>query len=128
MLKRELRSGCTLHYVADATIDTGPILGTHSVPADGQNSLVQNIASLYEGGTAMVAKTLDQLSRGETISTIPQNPAGGRYFSYPSEPAVAGFLGLGHRLYSKAGYVGILGLYGVNAAAARELASNVFSR
>jgi methionyl-tRNA formyltransferase len=40
MLKRELRSGCTLHYVADATIDTGPILGTHSVPADGQSSLV----------------------------------------------------------------------------------------
>jgi hypothetical protein len=49
----------------------------------------------------MVAKTLDQLSRGETISAIPQDPAGGRSFSYPSEPKVAGFLGLGHRLYSK---------------------------
>jgi methionyl-tRNA formyltransferase len=124
MLMRETEIGCTLHDVTDGTIDTGAILGIHRMPVNRQRSLQWNVASLYPGGVAMLANTLDALGNGHTIATTAQS--GGRYFSYPQSHDVATFLSQGHTLCSGEDYLAILKWYGVRDTDAQALLSNVF--
>src|SRR5262249_25713577 len=73
--------GCTLHYVTDGTIDTGPVAGTRKSAPDPQRSLLWNVASLYRGGVEMIGDAIQRLSRGEFLAASSQDPAKGRYFS-----------------------------------------------
>ena len=74
--------GCTLHYITDGTIDTGPIVGQAPVPADPQRSLFANVVSLYPSGVALMAKAVERLEARETLEARVQT--GGTYYSYPS--------------------------------------------
>jgi methionyl-tRNA formyltransferase len=77
--EREL--GCTLHYITDGTIDTGPVVGQARVPIDENRSLFWHVLSLYPSGIALVADSLARLARGATLDV--QTQSGGTYFSYP---------------------------------------------
>jgi len=117
LLNGEAEIGCTLHYVTDATIDTGPVIGVHRMRAARDKSLLWNIASLYDGGTALLADTLAKLSDGRAIATVAQDARSGRTYSYPEEEHVAQFLERGNRLYSKDDYAELFALYGVKLKA-----------
>jgi len=78
--EREL--GCTLHFIADGTIDTGPIVAQVRVPVDPARSLFSHVLSLYPASTPAVADAIARLARGETLETRGQ--AGGAYYSYPT--------------------------------------------
>jgi methionyl-tRNA formyltransferase len=114
MLEDAPEIGCTLHYVADGTIDTGPIIGTHRMAPEQKRSLLWNVASLYPGGVAMITEAIARLSRGEPIVATEQDAACGRYFSYPGEEQVAQFHARGNRLYSREDYAAILDGYGLS--------------
>ena len=75
--------GCTLHYITDGSIDTGPILGTSRIPVDPARSLLWHLLQLYPGAASMIADALDRLSHGEVRTGTPQ--LGGTYYSYPTE-------------------------------------------
>ena len=92
----EREIGCTLHYITDGTIDTGPVVGTAPVPVDRTRSLLAHVLSLYPSGIAMVAEALEQLSRGESLATHVQT--GGTYYTYPRADEWAEFLRQGWRV------------------------------
>ena len=75
--------GCTLHYITDGSIDTGPVLGTARMPVDPARSLLWHLLQLYPGAASMIADVLDRLGRGEVPAATPQ--LGGTYYSYPTE-------------------------------------------
>ncbi len=75
--------GCTLHYITDGSIDTGPVLGTDRIPVDPARSLLWHLLQLYPGAASMIADALDRLGRGEVPAATPQ--LGGTYYSYPTE-------------------------------------------
>lgn len=81
---RDAELGCTLHFVADGTIDTGDIVATSRVPVHRDRSLFWHVLSLYPGGIALVAAALRALGAGERLPRTPQNPAAGGYYTYPT--------------------------------------------
>ena len=114
MLEGASEIGCTLHYVTDGTIDTGPIVGARKRTPDWTHSLLWNVASLYPGGARMVADAIERLSQGASLATTQQDRAGGRYFSYPNEEQMAQFRARGGVLYSREDYAEIFGKFGLS--------------
>lgn len=127
MLEGRTTIGCTLHYIADGSIDAGPIIAAHTAPVNRQRSLLWNIASLYPGGAALISDTLDRIATNRPVEAHPQDATKGRYFGFPQETDVAEFLKQGHSLYSEADYAEIFRLYGLDGPVAHALLSKVFS-
>jgi len=88
--------GCTLHYIADGTIDTGPVVGQARVAVDRARSLYWHVLSLYPPGIAMMADALRRIAVGETLGVAAQT--GGAYYSYPSADEWSEFLRRGWRV------------------------------
>lgn len=81
LMNDEPEIGCTLHYITDGTIDTGPVVDRALVVVDRTRSMFWNVLSLYPSGVALIADAIARLHRGETLRTSTQS--GGTYFSYP---------------------------------------------
>lgn len=121
MLHGETDIGCTLHYVVDPGIDTGPIISIHRKPFMRERSLLWHVASLYDGGTAMLADALAALSCGHRTEGTPQPPGAGRYFSYPGDDVLRQFFSRGYRLYTNEDYAELFDAYGVKLKAGSPL-------
>jgi methionyl-tRNA formyltransferase len=91
--------GATLHFITDATIDTGPIVGIARLPVDRDRSLFRHVLGLYEPGARLIRGALDRLAAGEALESTPQSPDEGRYFTYPTADEIAVFLGKGYRFF-----------------------------
>lgn len=115
MLDGASEIGTTLHYVRDGTIDTGPIVGVYRLRPQNERSLFWNIATLYEGGTAMLAKALRALAQGETLDSTPQDASQGRYVSYPGPQEVERFLQKGYKFYLRTDYEEIMSSCGFSS-------------
>ena len=96
LVAEEREIGCTLHYITDGTIDTGPVVGMARVPVERGRSLLWHVLALYPPGIALVAHALTQLVRGEALATHHQT--GGTYYSYPTADDWDDFLGRGWRV------------------------------
>ena len=96
MMADEHEIGCTLHYITDGTIDTGPVVGQARVAVDRPRSLFGNVVSLYPSGIALVVDALGRLSAGERLTTADQH--GGTYYSYPRADEWNEFLRRGWRV------------------------------
>lgn len=93
ILSGESRIGTTLHYISDATIDTGAILGFSYLEVDKNRSLFFNINQLYEGGCDLIIDHLEKISAGLEIKILrDKNVREGQYFSYPKSLEVQRFL------------------------------------
>ena len=95
MLSGDTLLGTTLHWIDDASIDTGRVVHTHSEPLDPLRCYLSNVFSLYEPGCAAIIKAVHALSADED----PENyrAAGtGDYFSFPNASECRAFLAAGH--------------------------------
>ncbi len=93
ILNGEKEIGTTLHYIDDATIDTGKIIGITRNKVDFSSSLFANIQHIYNDGCALLSKTINKIEKGDKIETIDQsNLDEGGYFSYPKQEDVDEFL------------------------------------
>lgn len=93
VLNGEKKLGTTLHYINDATIDTGEIIEFSETKIDWNSSLLLNINNLYQDGCGLILQALKKISKGEIIETIKQENLGvGRYFTYPKQEDVEKFL------------------------------------
>lgn len=127
MLNDETHIGCTLHCVTDNTIDTGRIIGIHTIPADRKRSLLWNIAALYEGGAALISDALEKLKTSRPLTGHPQDNSRGRYFSFPTQHEVTAFLAKDYQLYTMEDYSALMQRYGIDENALRELERLGFS-
>jgi methionyl-tRNA formyltransferase len=75
--------GCTLHYITDDTIDTGPIVETACVPVERDRSLLWHVLALYRPGVAMLVSAIDRLQRGLALPAGAQQTTAGVYYSFP---------------------------------------------
>lgn len=95
ILNKEKNLGTTLHYVRNAEIDTGDIVGFSESKINWQQTLLENIAEIYQGGCELLLQALEKISAGEKLPTTDQRNLGeGGYFSYPKSKDVDEFLKL----------------------------------
>ena len=96
LMAGEREIGCTLHYISDGTIDTGPVVSMARVPVDPTRSLFWHVLSLYPAGVAMIVDALARVARREKLAV--QSQSGGSYYSYPSAEEWDEFLRRGWRV------------------------------
>jgi methionyl-tRNA formyltransferase len=84
MLNQGAEIGCTLHYIRDAGIDTGDIVGIRSLPVQREQSLLRNILSLYPAGIEMLCTALQTLEHGGELPCSVQQRGDGNYYSWPT--------------------------------------------
>jgi methionyl-tRNA formyltransferase len=83
--------GCTLHYIDDATIDTGGIIGFSNLKVDASKSLFWHIMNLYPASLDILTSTIDTILRGGKIETHVQTSDNAQYFTFPTHEEVAEF-------------------------------------
>ncbi|TDI38341.1 MAG: formyl transferase [Acidobacteria bacterium] len=103
--------GCTLHFILDATIDTGPIVDEARVPVDANGSLFGHVLSLYEPGARLVEKAIATLMAGEALDTRPKTPDAGNYFTFPTAEELVRFASLGYPVFKASEYRSLLARY-----------------
>ncbi len=103
--------GCTLHYIDDPTIDTGPIVDEWRRPVDKAQSYFGHVLSLYQPGARLVLASLARLTHGEALQTKSQQKDEGAYFTFPGDEDLARFEGHGYRLFHASEYRDLLRRY-----------------
>ena len=103
--------GCTLHFISDGTIDTGPVVNEARVPVDANGSLFGHVLSLYEPGARLVEKAIAKLAAGEALETRPQTLDAGNYFTFPTPEELARFASLGYPVFKASEYRSLLARY-----------------
>ena len=98
MLNQEPEIGCTLHYIRDASIDTGDIVAIHRQPLQRERSLLRNILDLYPAGIELLRNALQTLEHGGELSTSVQQRGAGTYYSYPTSQEWDEFTRHGYRV------------------------------
>ena len=97
MIHGETDIGCTLHWIVDAKIDTGPIIATARRPVERGRSLLWHILSLYPLGVPLIAETVRRLTSGEPVPR--QAQSGGTYYSTPTAADVDALAARGVELF-----------------------------
>jgi methionyl-tRNA formyltransferase len=88
----------TLHYIRDASIDTGDVISVSEVGTNYQKSYLWNLLNLYKGGVASIVKTLAQIEATGSAETTAQQGLGD-YYSFPTEQEIEVFCKKGNRLF-----------------------------
>ncbi len=92
ILHDEEKLGMTLHYIHDATIDTGEIIACTVNEIDRNASLLTNIHNLYDSGAQAIREFLQKIKNNEKVVTISQkNLPDACYFSYPQQQDIVNF-------------------------------------
>ena len=103
--------GCTLHYIDDATIDTGGVIGFSKLEVDKSKSLFWHIMNLYPASLEILTSTIDKILRGNKIETHIQTSDNAQYFTFPTHEEVAQFKQLGWSFMAVEEYESILKKY-----------------
>jgi len=93
---RALRNGdenvyATLHYIEDATIDTGGIIGFSKVKVDTKRALLYHILEIYRASVELVVNAVAQIAEGHFPLTTPQIAENAQYFSFPTQSEIVEF-------------------------------------
>jgi methionyl-tRNA formyltransferase len=83
LMNGDTEIGCSLHYITDGTIDTGPIIETTRVSVVPGRSLLWHVLSLYRPGVEMIVAALKRLEGGLTLPAVAQPTTEGAYYSAP---------------------------------------------
>ena len=98
MLNGDPEIATTLHYIRDASIDTGDIISINKITTDYQKSYLWNLLNLYHGGVAAVVSAVKQIETHGVAKTQAQQGSG-NYYSFPSEQELDIFLQKGNKLF-----------------------------
>jgi methionyl-tRNA formyltransferase len=97
LLAGDREIGATIHFITDPGIDTGDIIAETRIAVEPGRSYLWHVLALYPPACKKLVACVAKLDRGETLTTHPQ-PAGGAYFSFPDEQALADFSTRGFNL------------------------------
>lgn len=120
MLAGDALLGTTLHWIDDASIDTGRIVNTHTEPLDPQRCYLSNVLSLYKPGCRAIIDAIHALSADEDLKSH-QATGAGDYFSFPSASECQAFRAAGYIWADLANFATILQRYHPPAEAAVQL-------
>lgn len=77
----------TLHWIHDATIDTGPIISIQGTAREPSACYLSNTLGLYPTGCEAAIWAINAVAAGETLPVL-ERSGSARYFSYPDETAL----------------------------------------
>lgn len=97
----EVTIGTTLHYITDASIDTGPVIGTTALDVNPDKSYLWHVLNLYPDGCKMLAASIDTISNKGSVDAVKQ-AAGGNYYSFPTAEELRLFERTNHKLFDVA--------------------------
>lgn len=97
MLSGDLELGTTLHFISDASIDTGNIISRTTTPLIHGKSYLWQVINLYKDGVESVVDAIDSLASGDVMVGAAQ-PPGGSYFTFPEQGDLDRFRSAGHVL------------------------------
>lgn len=89
MLNGEKKIGTTLHYIDNASIDTGRIAGHSHLEVQPEKSYLWHVLQLYPGGVNLLIDAVVTLDNGAKLTTTEQQ--GGQYYSFPDTEALKRF-------------------------------------
>ena len=96
MLAGDNTLGSTLHWIDDATIDTGRIISIQSQDRVQQQCYLANTIGLYPAGCATILEVVDMIQASrEPNAQAPNNT--GRYYSFPDQDCLEAFTHAGHQ-------------------------------
>lgn len=93
---RDSVAGATVHYMDDK-IDNGGILGQVELPLKGSESMLDVIRMTKEAGGRLMLDVLKSI-QASNITTLPNNPEDGSYFTWPTIEEMKEFRRRGGRL------------------------------
>jgi methionyl-tRNA formyltransferase len=94
--------GCTLHWIVDPGIDSGPIIAIARRPVEQGRSLLWHILSLYPLGVPLIVEAVRRLTSGEPVPRQSQASGGGTYRSTPTAVDVDALTARGIELFDAA--------------------------
>lgn len=89
--------GTTLHFIDDATIDTGRVIATTSLPVQEERSYLWHVLQLYDAGCKAILAAIQTLQLGKELEATLQ-PGAGNYFTFPEQADLDRFTSLGRQL------------------------------
>ena len=95
MLAGDTRLCSTLHWIDDATIDTGRIISVQSQDRDPHQCYLGNTIGLYPAGCAAILKVVDMIEAGQEPDARAPEQAGS-YYSFPDQGSLEAFSQAGH--------------------------------
>ena len=91
--------GCTLHWIVDPGIDSGPIIAIARRPVEQGRSLLWHIMSLYPLGVPLMVEAVRRLTSGEPLPRQAQESGAGTYRSTPTAADVDALAARGIELF-----------------------------
>ncbi len=111
--------GCTVHYIADGTVDTGPVVARTRTPVDGTRSLFWHIGQLYGPGVDALGEAVRRALGGEALATSEQRGRGS-YYTYPTREEWVRFSAAGWRVVTMEDVGEVWGRFGVGGVGGHE--------
>ena len=101
MLNGDAEIGTTVHYIDDSGIDTGPIIGTTSMPVDSARSYLWHVLELYKDGCRLLVDAVKAIADSGSVPARPQTRSGS-YYGFPTEEELTIFAEMGYSLVDPA--------------------------
>jgi methionyl-tRNA formyltransferase len=108
LMNGDAEINATLHYIDDATIDTGTIIGFSKLKVDKTKSLFWHIMNLYPASLELLTSNIDKILRGGKIDTDSQKVADAQYFTFPTREEIAEFKRKGWSFMDVAEYEAVI--------------------
>lgn len=88
MKNQAAQLGTSLHFIDDASIDTGALIAQSTTPTQFNQSYYWNVLSLYRAGCATILNMIEKLRTGKQLDAKPQT-GDANYYSFPSKTDIA---------------------------------------
>ena len=110
MLNSDKHVGCTLHYIIDGTIDTGPIVSIYQKRRNEKTDYFTNVMGLYTPGCELIFKAVKTIESGESLE---QKSVKGEshYYSFPKVQEISRFKQKGYALFNEASLINFVKKY-----------------
>ena len=101
MLNSDKHVGCTLHYIVDGTIDTGPVVSIYQKKRNAKTDYFTNVIGLYPSGCELIIKAVKIIESGESLE---QKSVKGEshYYTFPKGQEISRFKQKGYALFNEA--------------------------
>ena len=96
MLAGEEKLCSTLHWIDDATIDTGRIINIQSQDRVQQQCYLANTIGLYPAGCAAILEVVGMIEAGQELDARAPEQTGS-YYSFPDQESLEAFSQAGHQ-------------------------------
>ena len=110
MLNSDKHIGCTLHYIIDGTIDTGPIVSIYQKKRNAKTDYFTNVIGLYPSGCELIIKAVKIIESGESLEKKSVKGES-HYYTFPKGQEISRFKQKSYALFNEASLINFVKKY-----------------